>query len=356
MASAEKHITLLHGGGGVYMHRLIKDYILPRIGKHRRAVELPLEALADSAVMDGIVFTTDSYTVKPIFFPGGDIGRLSVAGTVNDLCVMGAEPLALSCSLIIEEGLSFEILGKVLDSMKTTAEEAEVDIITGDTKVVERGKLDGLVINTAGIGRRSPLLDHNLERVRRSGRSLSSRWLTASNIRDGDKIIVSGPIGEHALAIMIARGELGLQAPSIGSDTAPLNRLMEDALRAGGVVAAKDPTRGGLASLLNEWSERTGLGMIIHESRIPVSDQVKTASEILGIDPLELANEGKLVLATAPEAAENVLNALRSNKLGRDAEIIGEFTKEFDSVVVETEIGGLRYLPMPLGDPVPRIC
>ena len=354
---SEERISLLHGGGGLYMHRLIKEHIVPRFKSRRKDVEIPLSFLADSAVVNEIAFTTDSYTVKPIFFPGGDIGRLSISGTVNDLAVIGAKPIAISCALILEEGFSLKKLDELLESMEKTAEEAGVDVVTGDTKVMEKGKLEEVVINTAGIGIRNPLLEKNLKKVvEGDGRSLNSRWLDPRNIRPGDKVIVSGPIGEHAVAIMIARGELGFEAPNIKSDAAPLNHLIEEVLEVGGIVAAKDPTRGGLASLLNEWSEVTKIGIIIEEEKIPVSEGVRAASEILGIDPLELANEGKVVLAAPPEIARDILEVLRSHPLGKKAEIIGEFTNEYEGVVVKTEIGGLRYLPMPLGDPVPRIC
>lgn len=352
----EERVGILHGGGGAYMHKFIKEHILPSFRSRRKFVEIPLKLLADSSVIEEIAFTTDSYTVKPIIFPGGDIGSLSVSGTVNDLAVIGSEPIAISCALVIEEGFPMSKLDKILKSMDEVAEKAGVEIITGDTKVIQRGKLDELIINTAGIGKRSRFLDENLKWISRDGRLLKSRWLDFRNIRPGDKIIISGPIGEHAIAIMAARGELGLEISGIKSDAAPLNGLMSRVLEVGGVVAAKDPTRGGVASLLNEWSEATRIGIIIHEEKIPVSDEVQTASEILGIDPLELANEGKVVLAVTAEMAEEVLNALRSDPLGRRAEIVGEFTKEFDGVVVKTEIGGLRYLPMPIGDPVPRIC
>jgi len=348
-------VTILHGGGGLYMQRLIKEHILPKFGggRSRFNVELPLDALADSAVVEGIAFTTDSYTVNPIFFPGGDIGRLSVAGTVNDLSMVGAEPIAISCALLIEEGFPFEKLDTILDSIRATAEEAGVDVVTGDTKVVERGKLENLIVNTAGIGVRSRLLDRNLQAA---NRNLNSRWLSASNIRPGDKIILSGAVGDHAVAVMLARGEMGFQAPNIKSDTAPLNGLMETVLEAGGVVAAKDPTRGGLAALLNEWADSAGVGILVEEESVPVHEGVRAACEVLGIDSLELANEGKVVLAVAPQKSEEVLEALRAHPLGREAEIIGEATAEYEGVVVKTEIGGMRYLPMPMGDPVPRIC
>ncbi len=348
-------VTMLHGGGGVYMQRLIREHLLPRFSglRSRFTVELPLQALADSAVVEGVAFTTDSYTVTPIFFPGGDIGRLSVAGTVNDLSMVGAEPAAISCALVIEEGLSFRELDKVLDSVRETAEEAGVEIVTGDTKVVERGKLEKLIINTSGIGVRSRLLDRNLKAA---GRTLESRWLSASNLRPGDKLILTGALGDHAVAVMLARGEMGFQAPGVRSDVAPLNGLMEAVLEVGGVVAAKDPTRGGLAALLNEWADASGLGILVDEEAIPIHEGVRAACDILGIEFYELANEGKAVLAVAPERAGEVVEALRSHRLGREAEIIGEVTSEYEGVVIRTGIGGLRYLPAPMGDPVPRIC
>ena len=356
MVDEEKgRVSILHGGGGLYMHKLLKEHILPKF-RSRRSLEIPLSLLADSAVVEGIAFTTDSYTVKPIFFPGGDIGRLSVSGTINDLAVVGAEPIAISCSLIIEEGFEFEKLDRILDSVQRAAEESGVDVVTGDTKVVEKGGVEEVIVNTAGIGVRSRFLDENLRKVASDGRSLRSRWLDPRNVRPGDKVIVSGTIGDHAIAIMAAREELGLEITGLESDAAPLNGLISKSLEAGGVAAAKDPTRGGLAALLNEWSEATGLGMIIQEAEIPVREEVRAACDILGIDFLELANEGKVVLAVSPSHAESVLEAIRSHPLGKHAEIIGEFTKAYEGVVVKTEIGGLRYLPMPIGDPVPRIC
>ena len=355
MADERERVSILHGGGGLYMHKLLREHIVPKF-KPRRNLEIPLSLLADSAVVDGIAFTTDSYTVKPIFFPGGDIGRLSVSGTVNDLSVVGAEPIAISCSLVIEEGLEFEKLDRILDSVQKAAEESGVDVVTGDTKVVEKGGVEEIIVNTAGIGVRSALLDENLRGVSSDGRPLRSRWLDPRNVKPGDRLIVSGTLGDHAIAIMAARRELGLEIPGLESDAAPLNGLISKALEAGGVAAAKDPTRGGLAALLNEWSEATGLGIIVREAEIPVREEVRAACDILGIDFLELANEGKVVLAVSPSHAESVLEAIRGHPLGRNAEIIGEFTKDHEEVVVETEIGGLRYLPMPVGDPVPRIC
>jgi len=355
MNEQDDKVSILHGGGGVYMHKLLKELIVPRF-KPKRKSEIPLSLLADSAVIEEVAFTTDSYTVKPIFFPGGDIGRLSISGTVNDLSVVGAEPIAVSCALILEEGFELSKLDRILESIQKTADEAGVDVVTGDTKVVEKGKLDQIIINTAGVGKRHDKLDENLDKASSDGRDLKSRWLDPRNIRPGDKLILSGTIGDHAVAVMAAREELGLEAPTVKSDAAPLNDLISRALEAGGVVAAKDPTRGGLAALLNEWSEATGLGLLIREEDVPIREEVRTACDILGIEPFELANEGKVALAVSEQYAEEVLESLRSHPLGKNASIIGEFTNDYEGVVIETEIGGLRYLPMPLGDPVPRIC
>ncbi len=345
-------IRMEHGAGGAAMQRLIKERIVKRLGGS--GVEVPLEAMDDSAVVNGIVLKSDSYTVKPIFFPGGDIGRLSVSGTVNDIAVMGGRPLALASGLIIEEGFPLQDFDRVLESMTKTCSEAGVFVVTGDTKVVEKGGIDGIVINMSGIGIRSPALDSNLAEVRRR-RALSSRWLLDSNLADGDAIIVSGTIGDHGMAIMSCREGYGFEG-SISSDVAPLNALVESLLEVGGIVSMKDPTRGGLSNALNEWSQKSNVGILIHEDRIPIKGEVRAACEMLGIDPLDVGNEGKLVIGTIAEKAEEVLEELRRHELGRDAEIIGYATKRYEGVVMRTQVGGLRVLPPPVGDPIPRIC
>jgi hydrogenase expression/formation protein HypE len=345
-------ITLAHGAGGVVMGKLVKEVILKYFGGWK--VEVPLEALDDAAVVDEIVFTTDSYTVKPVFFPGGDIGRLAVSGTVNDLAVLGAEPVALSAGFIIEEGFPIADLEKILESMRKTCEEAGVMLVTGDTKVLEKGGIDQIVINTSGIGRRSKALDKNLEVVKKY-RPIDSHWLLDSNLRSGDKIIVSGTIGDHGLAILSFREGYGF-SNKIASDVAPLNKVIRKVLEVGGVVCIKDPTRGGLSNTLNEWCEKSGVGILLYEDKIPIREDVRVACEMLGIDPLEVGNEGKIVLGVIPEKAEEILKALKETKEGKNSQIIGEVTKDFSGVVVETTVGGRRILPPPTGDPVPRIC
>jgi len=334
------------------MDSLIKRYIVKHLGGS--SAEVPLEALDDAAVIDGIVLKSDSYTVKPLFFPGGDIGRIAVAGTVNDMSVVGAEPLALAAGFVFEEGFPLSTLERILSSMNETCKEAGVDVITGDTKVVEHGALDKFIINASGVGRRSPLLDRNLDEVRKF-RECNAKWLLDSNIRAGDRIILSGAIGDHGIAVLSAREGYGFET-KVESDAAPLNRMIAKALEVGGVVSMKDPTRGGLANLLNEWSEKSKVGILVQEERIPVHTGVRAACEMLGLDPLEIGNEGKVALAVVPEKTDQVLAALRSTHLGKEAEIIGHATDDFNLVAVETSVGGRRILPKPYGDPVPRIC
>ncbi|MEM3413292.1 MAG: hydrogenase expression/formation protein HypE [Thermoplasmata archaeon] len=345
-------ITIAHGAGGSVMHRLIKEKILKHFG--RGESEVPLAALDDAAVVEGIVFTTDSHTVKPIFFPGGDIGRLSVAGTVNDLACVGAKPLALSAAFVIEEGFEEEKLEKIVESMAATAEEADVEIVTGDTKVVEHGGLSEIVINTSGIGRRHELLDQNLE-VARKYRTVKHAWLLDSNVADGDVIIVSGYVGDHGAAVLSAREGIGFEGNFV-SDVMPLNKMLGRALEVGGICAVKDATRGGLANLLNEWSEKSSVGIVVEEEKIPVRDEVRAACSMLGIDPYEIGNEGKVVLAVVPAMAEQVLETLRETREGKEAAIIGMARKDIDGVALKTRVGGMRILQPPIGDPVPRIC
>jgi len=348
----EPKITLAHGAGGTVMHRLVKDHILRYLGGS--GVEVPLEALDDSAVVEDIVFKSDSHTVKPLFFPGGDIGRLAVSGTVNDIAVMGAEPLALSSGFILEEGFPIIDFERILKSMGETCREAGVYVITGDTKVVEKGALDQCVVNTSGIGRRSDALERNLAEVGKY-RTFEARWLLDSNLRERDKVIVSGSIGDHGLAILSSREGYGFET-EIKSDVAPLNKLAAHLLNVGGIVKMKDPTRGGLANTLNEWSEKSNIGLLVKEDNIPVHTGVRVACEMLGIDPFEVGNEGKLVIATVPEKAEEVLAALRETRKGLEAQIIGEATRMYEGVVLETSVGGRRILAPPMGDPIPRIC
>ena len=336
------------------MHNLVKNYIVKHFGR-ASSIEVPLEAMDDAAVIGDLVFKSDSHAVKPIFFPGGDIGRLSISGTVNDIAALGAEPYALACGLVLEEGLTLTDFERILVSMQKTCLEAGISIITGDTKVVEKGTLGGCVVNTSGIGRRPIALEKNLKTVRRF-RSLRARWLLDSNICPGDRIIVSGTLGDHGLAVLSAQEGLRFGS-DIKSDVKPLNHLVQRLLNeVGGIVAMKDPTRGGLADALNEFSEKSRVGILIDEVRIPVKEDVRAACEMLGLDPLEVGNEGKLIIGTVKEKAQEVMGLLRSMDAGRDAEIIGEATSDFMGTAMQTIVGGKRIVARPIGDPIPRIC
>jgi hydrogenase expression/formation protein HypE len=309
----------------------------------------------DAAVVGDVVFKSDSHAVKPIFFPGGDIGRIAISGTVNDISCLGAQPFALACGLILEEGLLLSDFERILASMRQACLEADVGIVTGDTKVVERGALGGCVMNVSGIGKRTAALDSNLAVVKKN-RELKARWTLDSNLAVGDKIILSGTIGDHGLAVLSA--QQGLKFGSeIKSDVKPLNRMVQALLgEVGGVVAMKDPTRGGLADALNEWTEKSGVGILTSEDKIPIRQDVETACEMLGLDPLEIGNEGKLIIGVIPDKAEEALEFLRRTPQGVDAQIIGEATAEFRGVAMQTSVGGKRIIARPVGDPVPRIC
>ncbi len=336
----EEKITALHGAGGLVMEKLLLEHILPKF-KLRAAGPIGLDQLDDGAVLDlppgKIVFTTDSHVVKPLFFPGGDIGKLAVTGTVNDLVVMGARPVALSLALVIEEGFSFADLERILESAALVLAELGVALVTGDTKVMGKGELDGLVVNTTGIG-------------------VAERVIPDSGVRPGDLLLVTGPVGEHGLAILAARHELPVETP-VESDVAPLWPALAPALETGGITAMKDPTRGGLAAALNEMAKKSGVGMEVDEAKIPVRPEVRGLCELLGISPYELACEGRAVLAVAPAKAEEVLRALECHPLTRHARVIGQAVESYPGrVVLRTAVGGRRFLEMPLGDPVPRIC
>jgi len=319
------------------------------------AAEVPLEAMDDAAVIGDIVFKSDSHAVKPIFFPGGDIGRLSISGTVNDISCLGAEPYALACGFILEEGLAMVDLERILASMRATCIEAGVSIVTGDTKVIEKGSLGGCVMNVSGMGRRTPALESNLSVVRKH-RELKTRWALDSNLSGGDKVILSGTIADHGLAVLSA--QQGLKFGSeIKSDVKPLNHMIQSLLGAvGGVVAMKDPTRGGLADALNEWTEKSKIGILIQEDRVPIHQDVQTACEMLGLDPLEVGNEGKVIIGIISEKAEEAVGFLKKTPEGKDAQIIGEATTQFKGVAMQTAVGGKRIIAKPVGDPVPRIC
>jgi hydrogenase expression/formation protein HypE len=345
-------ITLTHGAGGTVMQGLINDYIVKYLGGS--GAEVPLEALDDSAVIDNIVLKSDSHTVKPLFFEGGDMGRLAIAGTVNDISVLGADPVALTSAFVLEESFPLSDLEKILVSMRDACREAGVYVITGDTKVVEKGALDQFIINTSGIGRRSEALDKNIAEVKKY-RQFESRWLIDSNLKSKDKIIVSGTVGDHGIAILIASQGYPT-GYDVKSDVAPLNRMIKRLLYVGGIVNMKDPTRGGLSNTLNEWSEKSKVGIIVREDSVPVTKEVREVSDMAGIDPFEIGNEGKIVLGVVPEKAEEVLAELKRTKEGSEAQIIGEVTAEFQEVVLEKSGGGRQILNPPIGDPIPRIC
>jgi hydrogenase expression/formation protein HypE len=351
----DTHITMLHGAGGTVMHDLVRNQIVRYLGGIAKA-EVPLEAMDDAAVVDGIVFKSDSHAVKPIFFPGGDIGRLSISGTVNDISMLGAKPIALASGFILEEGLAMVDLERILQSMRQACIEADVGIVTGDTKVVEKGTLGGCVMNVSGMGKRTEALENNLEVVRRYRKDFTARWTLDSNLHPGDKILLSGTIGDHGLAVLSAQEGLKFGS-EIRSDVRPLNRVIQRLLgEVGGVVAMKDPTRGGLADCLHEYAEKSHAGMLLQENKIPIREDVRTACEMLGLDPLEVGNEGKVVIGVVAEKAEDTLTFLRSTEEGKNAAIIGEVSSEFIGVAMQTVVGGKRVIARPVGDPVPRIC
>lgn len=328
-------ITLDYGSGGKKTSRLIEKMIVP-------ALENPaLSALGDGAVLQGgetLVFSTDSFVVDPIFFPGGDIGKLSVCGTVNDIAVCGAEPKYLSCSFIIEEGLEISTLEKIVSSIRSQCDKAGVQVVTGDTKVVEKGRGDKIYINTAGIG----IMKHP--------------GLGCDMIRPGDAVLVSGTVGDHGTAVMLSRN--GLLQGNIQSDCAALNGLTE-ALLSGcsGVRVLRDPTRGGLATTLNEFIEGTSLGIELEENKVPVRDDVRAACDMLGLEPMYCANEGKILAVVAPEEAERALRIMRSLPEGENAAIIGRVSEKYPGkLVVKTRLGGSRIMQKLTGAQLPRIC
>ena len=329
-------ILLSHGSGGRMAHELIQSF-LKTLGNPI------LDRLDDSAVVElngKVAFTTDSHVVSPIFFPGGDIGKLSVCGTVNDLSMSGARPVYLSLSFIIEEGLTVNELERVIVSIQGSAEEAGVKIITGDTKVVSQGNADKLFINTAGIG----TIPNNIN-------------ISGSNARPGDKVILSGNIGDHSIAVLSKREGLSFTT-SLQSDCAPLGHMVAQMISVStGIRTLRDPTRGGLASTLNEIAEQSKVGIRIEEKDIPIRKEVLGACELLGMDPLYLANEGKLVAVVDPREAETILETMRMNRYGKEATIIGEVVTEHTGrVVMKTGLGTSRIIDMLVGEPLPRIC
>lgn len=339
----DDRITLKYGAGGQAMRTLIQQVFLDGMARERTHGEIDLSAMDDGAALrvgdQWLVVTTDSHVIHPIFFPGGDIGRLAVSGTVNDLAMMGAtDVLALTCAVIIEEGFSRSDLVRIQRSIREACDEAGALIVTGDTKVMGKGELDGIVLNTTGI-------------------AMTDRVVPDSGLRPGDRLIVTGTLGDHGMAVMARRHGLALDG-DLRSDVTPLNRLVRAALNAvpGAIVAMKDPTRGGVASALHEMSAKSRVGIILDEMALPVTPQVRAAGELLGIDPLHVANEGKAVLGVGPEAADSVLRALRAHPLGRDAAIVGTCTEErIGAVILDTGFGR-RLVTEPEGEPLPRIC
>jgi len=335
----KKQIVLAHGGGGQLTDELLDTIIRPRFGN------TTLDAMGDSALLEigagRVAFTTDTYVVRPLEFPGGDIGRLAVCGTVNDLAVSGAEPRWLSLALILEEGVAIATLERVLDSARGAAEEAGVQIVTGDTKVVARGQADGVYINTAGVG------------VVRAGVDLAPE-----HARPGDAVLLSGTIADHGMAVMLQRQDTAGVRSNLASDVAPINGLARALMDAApGVRFMRDPTRGGLAGVLADLAERSGRRVSVDETAIPMRRETLYAAEMLGIDPLDVANEGKLVAVVPPGEARSALDAVRAHERGREAAIIGHVGEEADGLCeLVTDVGGRRVLLKPYGEELPRIC
>ncbi|MBN2019262.1 MAG: hydrogenase expression/formation protein HypE [Sedimentisphaerales bacterium] len=332
-------VLLAHGGGGLLSDQLIRQHILPRFRNNT------LAELADAATLNldskALCFTTDSYVVKPLFFTGGDIGKLAVCGTINDLAVSGARPAAVSLAMIIEEGFDFESLDKILDSIAETAAQNNVSIVTGDTKTVEAGAADQIFINTSGIG------------VRLEGVELGF-----DKIAVGDKVIINGSIGDHGMTIVSLRQDIGFKS-QLKSDCAPLADLTCKLLtETKGIKFMRDPTRGGLAATLNEITKQTGFGIVINESDISVNPSVRAAADMLGFDVLNIANEGKFVAIVSPDIAQTCVDICKEHPLGKQSAIIGEVVETKDVPVVEmtTAIGGRRIVQMPYGRELPRIC
>jgi hydrogenase expression/formation protein HypE len=342
LALSQERITLKQGAGGRAMRMLIEEVFLRDMPGAPAALIGP-EKMDDGAVLPlgdrFLVLTTDSHVVQPIFFPGGDIGRLSISGTVNDLAMMGAtEPLALTCAAVLEEGFSLADLERIQASIRQTCREAGASVVTGDTKVMGRGELDGIILNTTGV-------------------ALTDRVIPDAGLRLGDRIVVTGSIGDHGFAILAIRHGLDLVGDLV-SDVAPINGLIREAIRAAGdsITAMKDPTRGGLSSALHEMADKAGVGIVLEESKVPVSEAVRAAADLLGIDPLHVANEGKAVFGVRPEAADCVVEALRAHPLGRNAAVVGTCVAERPGNIILDTGFGRRLLAEPEGELLPRIC
>jgi hydrogenase expression/formation protein HypE len=339
----DERITMKYGAGGRAMRTLIQEVFLEGMSNVRVDGDIRLAAMDDGAALrvgdQWLVMTTDSHVIHPVFFPGGDIGRLAVSGTVNDLAMMGAtDVLALTCAVIIEEGFARADLVRIQQSIRAACDEAGASIVTGDTKVMGKGEIDGIVLNTTGV-------------------AMTARVVPDSGLRPGDLLIVTGTLGDHGMAVMAHRHGLSLDS-DLRSDVAPLNGLIRAALQGapGAVVAMKDPTRGGLSSALHEMAEKSHVGIMVEETALPIIPAVRAASELLGIDPLHVANEGKAVLGVRQDSAETVLASLRAHPLGRNAAIVGRCTGErIGAVILDTGFGR-RLVTEPEGEPLPRIC
>lgn len=338
---AKETVLLGHGSGGTLSRELVEQVFLPELGPvaPRALDDAAIIEMADQQQGQRLALSTDSHVVEPLFFPGGDIGHLAICGTVNDLAMVGARPLALTCGFVLEEGLPFTTLRKVLASMRAAAEEAGIYLAAGDTKVVQRGSADKLFINTSGLG----VVDQGVQ-------------ISGANARPGDVIIVSGTLGDHGITVLATREGLGFET-DLASDAAPLNHLVQAMLATGTIHVLRDPTRGGLATSLVEISEQSQVTLLIEEDKLPVKPAVRAACEMLGFDPLFIANEGKLVAFVPPEDAEAVLATMRQTKYGEDATIIGRVLEAGKAQVqLQTAIGGTRLLDMLPGEMLPRIC
>jgi hydrogenase expression/formation protein HypE len=339
-ATGNEHVSLLHGAGGEMMNALIVD-VLMKI-KNKNVGGIGLESLDDGAAIPlaqggYLVLTTDTHVVKPIFFPGGDIGRLSISGTVNDLAMMGAAPLALTSAIVMEDGFAISDLRRIVASMDEATQEVDAAIVTGDTKVVEKGALDKILINTAGIG-------------------FVEKPVRDCGLKPGNKLIITGTIGDHGIAVLAKREDFHFRT-ELRSDVAPIWHTVKAALEvdASAITAMKDPTRGGVASALNDMARKSGVEVVIEEDLLPINQSIQAAAEMLGIDVLEVANEGKAIIGVEPDSVEAVLSAIKKTKYGRNAAIIGE-VRTGKRVLMTTRIGGTRFVDAPLGDPVPRVC
>ncbi len=336
-------IQLADGAGGTAMGRLIKETILPSLKRHNVQGGVGLDELDDGGSIPlgdtDVVISTDGHTVNPLFFPGGDLGRLSISGTVNDVAVMGARPVAIACALIIEEGFLVDDLNRILKSMDETSEEAGVPIISGDTKVMPHGQIDKMVMATTGVG----VVEHG-------------KIILDSGVKPGNKIIITGTIGDHGIALLAAREGISFET-ELKSDVAPIWNIIEKVLRIGGVTAMKDPTRGGLASTLNDFAKKSKTTIYINEEDLPIRSEVIAASEMLGIDPLEVTCEGKAVIAIDSNLAEEALKVIRKTRYGENASIIGEIGDDNPGLVImKTSVGGKRIIETPYGEPIPRVC